>query len=1278
MKSLNSSFAPTAPARQRGVALVIVLAFLVLMSTLLIAFLSSMQSELSSSKGYAATMSARQLSDTAVQAAMGAVMNATSQGRQIAWASQPGMIKTYGLSGGSASAEPYAFYKLYSSNRMVLPGSEATQWDPAQDVDGWLDRPELFTDLNEPMLGRNDVLRYPILDPRAADKDSTGQPKVRGMRLLPGTPASTANRAPMPVRWVYVLKDGTLTVPDSSSSDGVAEWEEIEGRLDRPSTENPIVGRVAFWTDDDTCKINLNTAGGDVWDSPEGPDNYAGSYWETPRVDTIFDKTFLARNQPRQKEYQRYAGHPATTYLSAVFPTWSRAELMDVLPRLSDENSSKGGTVMANPEGVPKPVVPDTDRLFASVDELMFLQVGLPQSYGTLRPRALTDNLTREEVDLASFFLTASSRAPEVNLWNMPRVSMWPIHRDDTPSRRTPYDRLIAFCSTFGGVPTDSARPGYRYYFQRTDPRNQTVDLDDNNPTGRRNRELYQYLNRLLGSAVPGYGLSWDTKYTPQDREQLVLSLYDYIRSTNLLDTSMDTSGPTSFQTFAPRQNSAGYGEVFPAVDSRNNRMGYGRFTTLSEVAIQFYFRREDPRNPANPNDPPAGSTRVRMQAVILLEPYGVSQGFAMYHPNHIYRAEGLSNFRINQGRMNPGDAPGNIGFLAAAQINANTFSGGFWHQRGWCGPMGPQPLIGNLKDPMLWSGARAPYQFCSREFFVDVPTSAYRDNSARMRMEGQGGGPIRFSIATRLTAGGADIQKIHFEFDPVDLPLPKRPANPNADDTNPDTGYTNYEIRRVATRDDSRKQPRRWRQLIQPEDVVRSVEINPNAGFAGDPRLYAIQKEIPVRDSTGEKYYIENRSYREGTLRLVHSLRTASGFCYPNDEMANPEAYGRLVRNVNYHHRLGEEPYTMRPNLSSRFVNGAQLGGQENIPGDWDTGVGPACDGAYIGKADDGQLDIRGYEGELRIPYYSEQRDPPKSTFFTPNRVVTGPVLFGSLPTQAATGKGWQTLAFSPFPAAGTAHPGLGQRLSGGAFARLPDHVLLDLFHMPVVEPYAISEPFSTAGRVNLNYQILPFTYIERSTALQGVLRGVRIPVISGDAGNIYKNTATMPNIRKEINIEETIKAFTQRFEDRSAFRSGNTFRSASEICEMPLVPIGRTLANTRALWAGQDSALTGDNLRERPYSIIYPRITTKSNTYTVHVRAQVLAKNRTKDASTWDEQTEAVLSEYRGSVTFERYIDAADPRLPDYAAASNFSQLPNLDQFYRTRVISSKRFTP
>ncbi len=45
----------------------------------------------------------------------------------------------------------------------------------------------------------------------------------------------------------------------------------------------------------------------------------------------------------------------------------------------------------------------------------------------------------------------------------------------------------------------------------------------------------------------------------------------------------------------------------------------------------------------------------------------------------------------------------------------------------------------------------------------------------------------------------------------------------------------------------------------------------------------------------------------------------------------------------------------------------------------------------------------------------------------------------------------------------------------SRAALLRTADYLLLDLFSMPVVEPYPISEPLSTAGRINMNYQIVP-----------------------------------------------------------------------------------------------------------------------------------------------------------------------------------------------------------
>src|SRR5690606_19158004 len=88
-------------------------------------------------------------------------------------------------------------------------------------------------------------------------------PPIEGAYLDVNNPAvsvsgAQTNRVPMPVQWMYILADGklaamtpgTTTIPDAT-------------------TGNPIVGRVAFWTDDETSKVNINTASeGTFWDRP--------------------------------------------------------------------------------------------------------------------------------------------------------------------------------------------------------------------------------------------------------------------------------------------------------------------------------------------------------------------------------------------------------------------------------------------------------------------------------------------------------------------------------------------------------------------------------------------------------------------------------------------------------------------------------------------------------------------------------------------------------------------------------------------------------------------------------------------------------------------------------------------------------------------------------------------------------------------------------------------------------------------------------------------------
>ena len=93
--------------------------------------------------------------------------------------------------------------------------------------------------------------------------------------------------------------------------------------------------------------------------------------------------------------------------------------------------------------------------------------------------------------------------------------------------------------------------------------------------------------------------------------------------------------------------------------------------------------------------------------------------------------------------------------------------------------------------------------------------------------------------------------------------------------------------------------------------------------------------------------------------------------------------------------------------------------------------------------------------------------------------------------------------------------------------------------------------------------------------------------------------------------------------------------------------------------------------------YACIYPRLTTKSNVFTVYMTVQVLRKARTTEAGTWKEGEDRVLAEYRGSATIERYIDPTRDDLPDFLHQRTFVDR-RLDEFYEFRIVNTKQFAP
>ena len=535
--------------------------------------------------------------------------------------------------------------------------------------------------------------------------------------------------------------------------------------------------------------------------------------------------------------------------------------------------------------------------------------------------------------------------------------------------------------------------------------------------------------------------------------------------------------------------------------------------------------------------------------------------------------------------------------------------------------------------------------------------------------------------------------------------------------------------------------------------DVIRTY-----VPAVGDYRLIAARRTVPA--SMWMRHPVWQQAVAAGQdreIRNIHSFTThgaggESGCVLPTAAMRDPQSpFYNYVKNSPY--LVKDVPYEdgRIPDLPPSDDWAAVA----NSYGDFDNGIANSRDGAYLNKPDEGNFHaamISRYNTTkfYRSGYFYEpwrnSDDWRSGVYMTPNRMVSSPVMFGSLPTgvwpggAVATnnalkkvgftdGKPWQTLLFHPYARVnGTLGQTVVQGHPGDNNPR--DHYLLDLFFMPVVEPYAISEPLSVAGRLNLNYQIVPFTNITRATGMHALMKGEFMTTIPNpDVNNAknYQQAATSgmwsssgdrfwdesnsTNGRKfwhrPIDVTKTLYQFEQKFRhtatgsNHAAARYRGLFRSPSQICEIHLIPDVRNqssgeadLTNVRGIndttsgtqlqtvmdqfWLNH--APTGDNTRERPYSNLYNRVTTRGNTFRVHMRAQVIRTTRSTAVDTVDPVKTAVLSEYRGSSLVERYIDPTDAstKIPDYAASTNPLSLPPLETFYKFRTLESKRFSP
>ena len=1324
--------APSPRRRQSGVALVTIIMMVALMSFLIISVLLITSRHRQGAELHSAGLEVRQLSDITVNTVLGQLRQATTHPsdprRSPAWISQPGAVRTW------QGDSPDKLFKLYSSAAMTvdisspaarsaLLGTEAAtiaQWQPGPDAPAAVRA--RFTDLNQPVVKRDvdgdEELHFPIADPRAAlDSDPVEGFDYDASAVAGASRNGDQARLPMPVEWFYVLQDGSVGTLDPATLRYTGE-----GTV---SESNPIVGRIAFWTDDESAKINVNTAA-------------EGIPWDTPRADTAQERAY-ASQPPVANEVQRFPGHPATTSLSPVlFPGRYAGQVVppgkqalssdqlraiyDLAPRVSytDANGSLAGYLGNNRRAVAF----DDQRLYASFDEILF------DTERRQNPIPI-DRLRRSR-----FFLTANSRAPEINLFGLPRVALWPVDsrvpNDLSPSdRRTAYDELIAFASTIGvpdGRRYDESGSGLSgiygkgaYHLLRMAPDSTHFALygpNNNNSNAqsyraRRNVELVDYLAAVTTMVPPGYTRSLDEKYgnsetftgnssvSRRNARAALQNKMGFIRSLNTFDTTRIT--PTQrvrpyTEELHARNYTAGFHSVQPVGSNTeyqeyrargaNHNVGgpllaVGRSHAISEVALVFACSAERLPNGTfrgAGGDSSLGNNMKMIDLLILPEWFAPGHGYGMLH----YRFRNLlTQF---SGTLRFIDEDDNV--LNTHVLTHDNFVRSQEH------PFDATNPAANIHhEKVLWGGSGGPEWYIAQQgglnqnhrgFFL-IPGQRLPISADATRIELVN---IRFRITTRegthpnlQTNDNRRLQEYRFVFPDTTIPVP------NYD---PALGsLTNWQSR-IARLNEGRPLGTATTPGIHAtegpggiirgddKDVVRSLVVG-----HGDYRLVNLHVQPGMFGQSTLRYgarsmFVPVEGYHDEELFLAHTLVGSGGHSrrYPGTRLPFDRDLPRgLVPGAAYPEHLqpdfpllpGEEGYNVAIPANWPFpIDPA-------VTRDWDNGVGPAPDGAYWNRPDEGaRLGATPYFEPLARDFGPEASDDDET--FSPNRLLASAVAFGSIPSLPLAYVPWTTFLFRPDLTPGGHFGSASRGRTGSLPGAPPDHAWLDLWWMPVVQPYAISEPYSTAGKVNMNHQILPFTYIDRSTALHAVLKSEEIMAIPTSAGATYKTGAGNASWRHRIDPDETLKQWSERF------GNGDVFLTESEICGLFLVPFGQSLNSMPQFW--QTHALTGDNTLERPYNNLYPRLTTRSNVFRIHFKVQTITKARSVDADTFDPDTDRVTGEFQGSTLVERYLEPRDPGIPDYAdevrRGNALTNLPSLDRFYRFRVLETRRFAP
>ncbi len=963
---------------------------------------------------------------------------------QSLWASQPGAIRTFGAAGF-----PSRIYKLYSASRPIIGSTE----DPSADVPArWSDRPDDFVDLNAPSWENGEPV-FPIADPRAATGDAATtvegfryRAETEGVVLPAAGVAPDAQRLPMPVRWIYRLRDGSTGY---LASDG-----RFLGTTNA-TAENPIVGRFAYWTDDDTSKINVNTAS-------------EGVYWDVPRCDTSEERAY-ANRQPAADEFQRLPGHPARVCLSSVLFPGRRWYLPgtggDLTPLGFDELQTLWAlSTTAAPRGT-RGGTESTNSLaglsaHANAPALCFGR------FVERVPASLQQRATRSE-----FFLTTSNRAPELNAFGRPRLSMWPLRSSSGIS--TGFDNATQAMnrvgnSTYVVTHRDSDSVNNEYY--------------------QLNSRQANYLRAQLAGRIPGRAQSLALKFGPhadQDAEHLIVGAIGRIRATNLIPFVARGSNEISYGQVSPLCACGGStlhnhrleepGVVLPRES--------GRFPAISEVALHFICLAE--RTDSGLRGDPAiaatlPSNHRSIGVALVLETFTPTHGYTGLTPNFAVRVTGPDQGPPPPVRLN-GEVLDVLRSTLARTSPVVSPPGTISYSRPWGANGGIGMLAGN-PQPVEWSrldpDSTPPLPIGAT---VAVPTS-----DSTMEFGGLG---VDSQLVLRILDSpdsSRTVQTIRLAFPPTTLPVPEY--------TDPD--HDTFAKRGTATGSVENTQ-------IREGDVIRSLVPS-----HGDYRL------VLSRLALDEHVFQPHPEYF-GSGRLAHALTRTDGSALPG----NIPGRG-LVADAEYPDALRPDfPVPpSSPSFAPRIPGGYHFPVDPALTGDWDNGLSLAPDGAYVGMGDEGMLATAYFDAiERPFPY------PPSPVFSSPYRMTSSAVTLGSLASGTASGIPWRTLLFRPQSSHfGASDPPDHLWLDLFWMPKVTRQTLLGSF---------LAEPFVSEGMVNLNHRIAPFSYLTRATALHALLKSQKILAIPTSAGPIYKSGAGDQPWRHHLDAGETLRQWEGRF---------------------------------------------------------------------------------------------------------------------------------------------------